>query len=198
MTLHSAGRLGPSDGGPTFPLAHRLSRVVWRVVWALFAAWTPAPFHRWRRLLLVSFGARMAPSARVYPSVRIWRPAALEMGPHACLGPRVDCYSIAKIALGAYATVSQDAVLCAGSHDIADPDFPLVARPIVIGDHAWIAAGAFVGPGVTIGAGAVLGARAVAFRDLAPWTVHVGNPAAFLRTRVVAARGEADRGRPQP
>nr|WP_294547257.1 DapH/DapD/GlmU-related protein [uncultured Rhodopila sp.] len=61
----------------------------------------------------------------------------------------------------------------------------LTARPITIEDRAWIAADAFVGPGVTIGAGAVLGARAVAFSDLPPWGVAIGNPARVLKIRVV-------------
>jgi putative colanic acid biosynthesis acetyltransferase WcaF len=174
----------PRLGGPSYGLSHRLTRVLWGLVWGLLAAWTPAPLHRWRRLVLLMFGAKIASSAHVYPSVRIWNPANLEMGPHSCLGPRVDCYSMAKIYLGAHATVSQDARLCAGSHDIADPGFKLVARPITIGAHAWIAAGAFVGPGVTVGEGAVLGAQAVAFRDLPAWSVHVGNPATFLKARV--------------
>ncbi|XOV76899.1 MAG: hypothetical protein ACFHWZ_08825 [Phycisphaerales bacterium] len=39
------------------------------------------------------------------------------------------------------------------------PDLPLIRPPIVIEDHAWIAADAFVGPGITVGEGAILGAR---------------------------------------
>jgi putative colanic acid biosynthesis acetyltransferase WcaF len=90
---------------------------------------------------------------------------------------------MAKITVGDYATVSQDACLCAGSHDIDDPNFQLIAKPIAIGDHAWIAAGAFVGPGVTLGNGAVLGARAAAFKDVPEWSVYIGNPAVFLKAR---------------
>jgi putative colanic acid biosynthesis acetyltransferase WcaF len=183
MNVIALAKSNPTHGGPSYDLSHRLTRVLWGLAWGLLAAWTPAPLHRWRRLILLTFGAKIASTAHVYPSVRIWYPADLEMGPHSCLGPRVDCYSVAKISLGAHATVSQDARLCAGSHDIADPGFRLVARPITIGAHAWIAAGAFVGPGVTVGEGAVLGARAVAFRDLPAWSVHVGNPATFLKAR---------------
>jgi putative colanic acid biosynthesis acetyltransferase WcaF len=129
------------------------------------------------------FGARIDDGAHIYPSARIWDPRNLEMGPHSCLGPRVDCYTMAPIVVGAHAVVSQDACLCAGTHDIDDPDFQLLIRPISIGAHAWIAAGAFVGPGVTVGEGAVLGARAVAFTHLRDWSVYIGNPAIFLRAR---------------
>jgi putative colanic acid biosynthesis acetyltransferase WcaF len=53
----------------------------------------------------------------------------------------------------------------------------------VLGARSWVAAGAFVGPGVTLGEGAVLGARGVAFGDLEPWTVYIGNPAREIRKR---------------
>jgi putative colanic acid biosynthesis acetyltransferase WcaF len=105
------------------------------------------------------------------------------MGTDASLGPNVNCYNMASICLQKGVVVSQGAHLCAGTHDIDDPDFQLVAKPIVIGAHAWIAAESFVGPGVTVGAGAVLGARGVAFRDLDPWTVYVGNRATPIRMR---------------
>ena len=79
--------------------------------------------------------------------------------------------------------VSQDASLCASTHLVEDPGFPLVLRPIRIGRDAWIAAEAFVGPGVTVGDGAVLGARGVAMRDLGEWAYYGGNPAQRLKER---------------
>ena len=64
-----------------------------------------------------------------------------------------------------------------------DPAFQLIAKPIKLEPHSWVAADAFVGPGVVVGEGAVLGARAVAFSDLEPWTLYVGNPAQKRRLR---------------
>nr|WP_020184869.1 hypothetical protein [Methylopila sp. 73B] len=168
---------------PTFSRRQRLARLGWRALWLVAARWTPPPLFAWRAAVLRLCGARIAPGARVYPSVAIWWPPNLAMGAHASLGPGVICYDVAPITIEAYAIVSQRAHLCAGGHDIDDPTFPLVARPIVIGRGAWIAAEAFVAPGVTLGEGAVLGARAVATRDLAPWTVYVGNPATAGRQR---------------
>lgn len=170
-------------GSPTFSRGHRMRRALFQLAWLLLARWTPRPFHRWRRLVLIAFGARLAPSAKVYSSARIWYPPNLEMDTEAALASGVDCYCMAPIRIGAYSTVSQDAFLCGGTHDVHRPGLPLVTRPITIGPRAWIAARAFVGPGVTVGEGAVLGACAVAARDLAPWTIHTGNPAVEVRRR---------------
>lgn len=108
------------------------------------------------------------------------------MDAHACLGPSVDCYNVAPITIGEFATVSQYAHLCAATHDYSVLSMPLVTRPIQIGARAWVAAGAFVGPGVTLGDGAVVGARSVVNKDVPAWTVVAGNPARVLKPRVVA------------
>ena len=178
-----AKRTNPKEGGPSFGFGHRLYRSVWNIAWALFAAWTPIPLHRWRVLLARLFGGEIDWTAHIYPSARIWYPANLSMGAHACLAERVNCYTMAPIRIGSGAVVSQGAYLCSGTHDIRDPSFQLVALPIVIGCEAWVAAESFVGPGVTIGEGAVLGARGVTLRDLEAYTVYVGNPAAAVGKR---------------
>jgi putative colanic acid biosynthesis acetyltransferase WcaF len=184
-----AGERNSWEGGASFSMRHRLLRLMWMLTWRLLASWTPVQFLGWRRMLLRLFGASVGRGAVVHPSARIWYPANLELADFACIGPRVEVYCMAKVSLGHHAITSQGAHLCAGTHDIEDPDFQLIARPIAIGARAWIAAEAFVGPGVRIGEGAVLGARAVTFRDLAPWTVHAGNPAKPIKPRRVRFEG---------
>ena len=125
----------------------------------------------------------MAPGAAVAASTRVWLPRNLALGRNTTLGPDVDCYNMAPITIGDRTVISQRAVLCGGTHDIGDPTFQLIARPIVIGRDVWIAAEAFVGPGVTVGDGCVLGARGCAFSDLSPWTVYRGNPANPVKPR---------------
>jgi putative colanic acid biosynthesis acetyltransferase WcaF len=169
-------------------LRSRLVRALFVVCWSMLAAWTPPPLRGWRRLILRAFGARMGKGANVYASVRIWHPGFLVMGDHATLGPRVNCYNQATITLGDYALVSQDATLCAGTHDYEDPEFQLRTRPITLGTHCWVAAEAFVGPGVDVGAYAVLGARSVAMRDLDAGVVHAGNPAVAVKRRRLGPR----------
>lgn len=183
-----ARQAAPRTGGASFSLRSRLVRAAFIVCWTVLAAWTPPLLRSWRRLILRGFGATMGKGANVYASVRIWHPALLVMGDHATLGPRVNCYNQATITLGDYAVVSQDATLCAGTHDYEDPEFQLRTRPIVLGAHCWVAAEAFVGPGVEVGAYAVLGARGVAMRELESGVVHAGNPAVAVKRRRLGPR----------
>jgi len=107
------------------------------------------------------------------------------MGEYSCLGPHVICDNVATVRIGAHATVSQYSYLCTASHDYESPHMPRISAPIVIEDQAWVCAGVFVGPGVTVGEGAVVGARSSVFRDVPPWTVVGGNPAAFIKMRTM-------------
>ena len=165
---------------------NQVIRLLWTVVWGIFARPLPRSVGSgWKRWLLRLFGARIASTAIVYSSAKVYYPANLTMEAYSCLASDVDCYNVAPITIGANSTVSQGAYLCTASHDISNPLNPLITAPIVIEDQAWVAAGAFVGMGVTIGQGAVVGARAAVFKSVEPWTVVGGNPAKFLKKRIL-------------
>ncbi|WP_207633097.1 LbetaH domain-containing protein [Devosia aurantiaca] len=150
----------------SFSLRHRLLRAAFMLTWLVLARWTPPTMRKWRNLILRLFGAHIHPSAQVYGSAQVWYPPNLSMAAESTLGPRVICYCMAPVSIAERAVISQRSHLCAGTHDIDDPDFLLRTLPISIGAEAWIAAEAFVGPGVTVGARAVLGARGVTVKDL--------------------------------
>lgn len=165
---------------------NQVVRMLWMVVWGVFARPLPRSVGSgWKRFLLRLFGARIDATAIVYSSAKVYYPVNLTMGAYACLASDVDCYNVAPVTIGDNTTVSQGAYLCTASHDITNPLNPLVTKPIVIEDQAWVAAGAFVGMGVTIGQGAVVGARAAVFKDVEPWTVVGGNPAKFIKRREI-------------
>ena len=107
------------------------------------------------------------------------------MGAYACLSEDVDCYSVDQITIGDQATVSQGAKLCCASHDISSPIMELTYAPITIGANAWIAGWSIVLPGVTIGEGSVVAAGSVVTRNVESWTVVGGNPAKFIKKRVL-------------
>ena len=167
----------------SFGWRHLIFRAIWNAVWTVTCAWTPPPMYSWRRIVLNLFGAKVAKGARVYGAAKIWYPPNLTMGKGAVLGPHTICYCMDKIVLDDFAEVAQYNYLATGTHDTESATFQLQTRPIRIKSYAWIAAGCFVGPGVTVNEGAVLGARGVAFKDLEPWTIYVGNPAKAIRAR---------------
>ena len=55
------------------------------------------------------------------------------------------------------------------------------ARPIRIGEDAWLGGGAIILPGVSIGAGSVVAAGSVVTRDVPPGVLVAGNPARVVR-----------------
>lgn len=169
----------------TLSTRNRVSRLLWKVVEHTLFRLSPAPAHAWRRALLRLFGARLASTASVYPTARIWAPWNLEMGPHSCLSWGVDCYCVDTIKLGTRALVSQHVRLIAASHDINSPEFPLVHQPIVLESTSWVCAYAYVGMGVTIGQGAVVAATATVVKDVEPRAIVGGNPARRIGTRVI-------------
>lgn len=52
-----------------------------------------------------------------------------------------------------------------------------------VGHDVWIGYGALIMPGVTIGSGAIIASGAVVTRNVAPYTIVGGNPAAPIKTR---------------
>ena len=165
---------------------HQIIRLLWGILWGLLARPLPRSLGLgWKRSLLRLFGAKIHPTAVVYSSAKIYFPRNLIMDAYSCLASDVDCYNVDVIHIGANTTVSQGTFLCTASHDITNPLNPLITAPILIEDQAWVAADAFVGMGVTIGQGAVVGARAAVFKDVEPWTVVGGNPAKFIKKRII-------------
>ena len=151
---------------------------IWRLLW-----------HRipvLRMGILKAFGAQAAWSSMAFGSTVVFRPWDFSIGEMSALGPRVHVYNLGRIDIGKNTVISQDSYLCGGTHDYTRPNLPLIRPNIEIGSGVWIGAGAFIGPGVTIGNGAVVGARAVVFKDVLPNTIVVGNPARFVKKRIMS------------
>jgi putative colanic acid biosynthesis acetyltransferase WcaF len=176
----------------SFTLSNRLRRVLWGITAALFYRPTPRPFHAWRALVLRCFGARLGAGCHFYPHVSIWAPWNIEAGDQVVVANGVNLYSMAKITIGRRTVISQGAHLCCGGHDYEDPNFQLIAKPIRIGERAWVCAEAFISAGVTVGDGAVIGARSVLVADAQPWSVYAGHPAKLLKPRVLRSSDTAE------
>ncbi|MBN9615977.1 MAG: putative colanic acid biosynthesis acetyltransferase [Acidobacteriales bacterium 59-55] len=168
---------------PAFSVGNRARRVLWNLCRVLLYRTSPRPFHAWRAWLLRCFGATMGRNCHFYPASKIWAPWNLVCADQVTAADGAEIYNPAPMIFGSHSILSQDAYLCGATHDYDDPAFPLLAYAMTIGAYAWICARASVAPGVNVGEGSVLGLGSIATRDLAPWTVYAGSPAAKVKDR---------------
>ena len=150
---------------------------LWKVAWGRSRVLRPA--------LLRLFGASVPVRCLIAGSVKVYFPWLMTVGTDVAISHGVVIYNLGGMTIGHRVVISQDVYLCGGTHDYTRKVYPLVRKPIVIEDDAWIGAGAFIGPGVRIGRGCVVGARAVVFKDVPPWKVVIGNPARAIKDRVL-------------
>ena len=113
------------------------------------------PFH-------CDYGFNISVGVRLYANVScvFLDCAPIEIGDNVLLGPAVHLYT---------ATHPLDSAERRSGLELA--------KPISVGDDAWLGGGAIVLPGVTIGARAVVGAGSVVTRDVSADERVAGNPA---------------------
>ena len=163
---------------------NKLARLAWNCfVLVFFRPFAGPLFRYYRSAVLRLWGAKVGRRCAIAASAKIWAPWNLTLGDFVAVGPRAELYNVAPITMGSNITISQDAYLCTAGHDIAYLKKPLVFKPIMIGDSAWVSAKSIVLPGIMIGEGAVVAAGAVVSKDAEPWTVVGGNPAKFIKKR---------------
>ena len=193
--------MAPTPDNPPPPTFQRLDRCdaypytageyARRLAWQWAQRWmvrpSPSRAHRWRRFWLKRFGARLGVASTAKPTTRVMHPWLLTMGDYSIIADRVTVYNLGPVTIGDHTVISQDAYLCAGTHDYTRPSLPLQRTPITIGNGVWICAGAFICPGVTIADNAVIGARSVVTQDVPPAVVVAGNPARVIKDRPMTA-----------
>lgn len=159
---------------------------LWNIVWLLFFRYSPKKIgNPWRIFILKLFGAKIDKSVFLYSSSKISVPWLLIMEKKSCLGPFSEVYNLGPVHLKENVTVSQYSYICNGTHDLSNPKSPLMIGNIVIDSDVFIGAKAFIMPGVKIGKYAVIGACSVVTKDVLPFQIVGGNPAKFIKKRVL-------------
>ena len=168
------------------PTSWKIRRLLWSMVQGTLYRYSFHNWSNWRAMLLRLFGAKVGNRCIIRRTSRVYYPWLLAVGELAIIGDKAEIYNLGAITIGDRAMVSQEAYLCAGTHDHTQWGLPLVTKPISIGNDAWICARAFIGPGVKVGDGSVVAACAVVTRDVAPWMIVGGNPAQVIKKREMA------------
>ena len=162
-----------------------LKRATWFFVGQslLRSSWIPSA--SFRVYLLRAFGARIGRGVVIKPSVDVKYPWHLVVGDHCWIGERAWIDNLTTVRIGANVCISQGAYLCTGNHDWSDPAFGLLIAPIELGEGSWVGAKCILTPGTHLGKGSVAGAGAVVVGSIPDYEIYAGNPAHFVRRRVI-------------
>lgn len=145
--------------------------VAWQASWhvvhnAVFVKWWLPT--RLRPAILRAFGARVGHGVLIRDRVRIHWPWKLAVGDACWIGEGAWILNLEPVVIGSNCCISQEALLCTGSHDRTSETFEFDNGPIEIEDSTWIAVRAVVLRGVRIGRGSVVGATALVRSDVPP------------------------------
>jgi putative colanic acid biosynthesis acetyltransferase WcaF len=138
--------------------------------------------------LLRAFGAHIGRGAYLKPGIKVKFPWYLRVGDYCWLGEDVWIDNLAPVNIGSHVCISQGAYLCTGNHDWSTINMKLFRKPIVLQDGSWVGARAVVGPGTVVGIGAIVTAGSVVTRNIPAGQIWAGNPACYMRDRVVGTR----------
>jgi maltose O-acetyltransferase len=132
------------------------------------------------RELLGSFGD----GSEILPPFRCDYGYQLFVGARTFINYGLVCLDVARVMIGDDVQVGPNVQLLTATHPV-DPEPRRAkwesARPITIGDNAWLGGGVIVCPGVSIGSDSVIGAGSVVTRDIPAGVVAAGSPARILR-----------------
>lgn len=159
-----------------------------RILWTFgkfFFRNSPHIAFRYRNTILRLFGAKIGKHVHIYSSTIIWFPWNLEIDDWSAIGDDALIYNIGRVIIGKKATISHRAHICSGTHNYTDPTLPILSSEIHINNQAWICTNTFIGPNTNIGEGAIIGAGAVMMKDAEPWGIYAGNPAKYIKKRVL-------------
>ncbi|MFC0040544.1 sugar O-acetyltransferase [Actinomadura rayongensis] len=148
-----------------------------------FNGW-PAADPPGRRAILADLLGSLGEGAYVAPPLRVDYGYRVTLGHGAFVNFGAVLLDAAGITIGADVQIGPYVQLLTPSHPVESGPRRnkwQTARPIEIGDNAWLGGGVIVCPGVTIGPDAVVGAGSVVTRDVPRAVVVAGNPARVVR-----------------
>lgn len=148
------------------------------------------PFHHVRRFFYRLFGMKIGSGSTLHMMGRIYDPRFIEIGKDSIIGERFSLdgrrqlpNSLGGLWIGDHVDIASEVMIWTSQHDIRDPNFKPIEKPVTIEDYVFIGPRAIILPGVKIGRGAVIAAGAIVTKDVAPLSVVAGVPAKEIEKR---------------
>ena len=154
----------------------------WLTKLAFIQAGFPWPM-RFKRWLLIRFGAQIGRGFYIRPRVNIHFPWKLVCGDNVWIGEGTVILNLEPVTLENNVALAHEVFVAAAGHDIRDPSFGYENPPRGVKEGAWLATRCYVGPGVIVGRSAVVAAGAVVTKHVGDGLVVGGVPAREIGRR---------------
>jgi acetyltransferase-like isoleucine patch superfamily enzyme len=111
----------------------------------------------------------------------------IQIGDSCYIGRRNLLSSSRKLILGDFVMTSNECKFLGSNHIFSNPMLPYIETGTTnddfqkIGANTWIGAGAIVLGAVTIGHGSIIGAGSIVTKNIAPFSIAVGNPCKVIK-----------------
>ncbi len=119
----------------------------------------------------------------IHTGLKLYDPSGIIIGKDTIIGEDAVLDGRGAIVIGNHVAFASGVMVYNSQHDIRDPQFIAITKPVHIDDYVFVGPRAIILPGVHIGKGAVVGAGAVVTKDVAPGVVVGGVPAAPIGDR---------------
>jgi maltose O-acetyltransferase len=133
-----------------------------------------------RKYNFIFKGAIISSSAEIGKAKLLGHFNNLQVGDNSFIG-KAELTLHDKITIGNNVCINDGVILLTASHDVSDPYWLHLKKSIHISDFVWIATNSIILPGVKIGKGAVIGAGSIVSKNVAEFSIVVGNPAKVLK-----------------
>lgn len=166
----------------------KLMNAIWNLINKTIFRFSPTHFNifrKYRVLLIRIFGGKIDWNVSIHPTAKIDYPWNLNMQNKSSLGEKSWIYAMAPINIGELTCIGKNVYLLTGSHDITSNTFNLITKSINIGSGCWVATSSIILPGINIGEYSIIAAGSVVTKNVEPWTVVGGNPAKFIKERII-------------
>lgn len=170
------------------PGASWLKRTIWFFTSALLFKTSLLPSSRTKIAILRLFGAKIGKRVVFRHGINIKYPWHLSIGNDSWIGENVWIDNLVSVNIGRHVCLSQGSMLITGSHNYKSTAFDLITGAINIADGAWVGARAVINQNINVSSHAVLTAGSVATKDMEPYSIYQGNPAAKVRNRNMNSR----------
>lgn len=131
----------------------------------------------------ISIGERVLLFFEHAPSIfAVFPGGRLEIGDRTSVNYGADFAATGLVKIGSDCGIGTHVIIMDSDfHELDDRSRRPEPKPVVIGNHVWLANRSMVLPGVTIGDGAVIGAGSVVMTDIPERCLAMGNPARVVK-----------------